>query len=147
MNSLGSQIVWALLYGFQGTTLIASQFAETSRKMRRPNDDADWEGLLVVLSSVLLVLVALILSYRLHQRWKRAQLRDPKALFRELCRAHRLKRQSIRLLLELARCRQLKHPALVFVEVQHFAPAGLSNSLKKKFSDLDELRRNIFATE
>ena len=71
-------------------------------------------------------------------------LQQPVALFRELCRAHRLNRSRRHLLKNLASARGLANPVLVFAKPECFDIADLPPHLKTAAAELRQLRLQLF---
>lgn len=86
-----------------------------------------------------------LLSYLVSRQDKRRGFNSPRALFRELCKAHGLARSSRRLLRQLARWQRLSHPARIFLEPERFDPANLSPRLRAQIDDVRQVRDQIFA--
>lgn len=70
--------------------------------------------------------------------------RHPWKLFRELCRAHHLDRQSRRRLARLAAAHGLAQPSVLFIEPERFDVANLHASWKAERAELEFLRDTIF---
>lgn len=119
---------------------------------RREGDLGEFKGLpnlgtyeLLILSAVTLLVIATIAR----QSISRSRRRDfdynrPARLFADLCRAHKLTWSSRRLLKQLAAARDLKHPATLFVEPEHFDTANVPPALKASASQIRKLRRRLF---
>ncbi len=76
-----------------------------------------------VVAALLVAAVAIavwILSRQAALLERRRHTNSPRALFRQLCRAHGLKFGNRRLLWQLARYHRLEHPARLFVEPDRF---------------------------
>lgn len=70
---------------------------------------------------------------------------SPQALFRELCRAHKLTRSDWWFLLRLARHHHLDNPVFLFLEPQRLDPATCGEAWKNHAPRLFELQRKLFA--
>lgn len=71
-------------------------------------------------------------------------IRSPRLLFRELCNAHQLDRDSRRLLMRLARHCRLSQPAGVFIDPRCFDPDNWSIALSCHSAELLSLRERLF---
>lgn len=74
-----------------------------------------------------------------------SNLSSPKALFRELCRAHQLSRREWWLLTRLAGHHQLANPSRLFLEPQWLDPAVCGETWKGHSPHLRELQLRLFA--
>jgi hypothetical protein len=98
----------------------------------------------VLLVAGVFVLIAFIASI-VARRDKRRLYNSPRALFRELCRAHQLDGPSCRLLRRLARRQRLAQPARLFLEPRWFDPADAGPELESQRAELAELCKRLFA--
>ena len=101
----------------------------------------------VLLSAALAVLLVAIvwISKTIDARQRKGYC-SPRALFRELCSAHRLNRSSRHLLRRLARHHQLADPASVFVEPKLFDLEDAGSMPAARRDELISLRDRIFGT-
>ncbi len=95
---------------------------------------------------ILIVVGAWLLSRYLSYRDGRGY-HSPKALFRELCRAHGLDGTSRRLLWKLAQSQQLSQPAQIFLEPDCFDIEKVNGKLREQFDQLRAVHRTIFGPE
>jgi hypothetical protein len=106
---------------------------------------SDWQlghALLFVLLTGMAVFGAWLASR--YVRHRSGESNSPRALFDQLCRAHRLDWAARRLLSQLARWRGLSTPASLFVEPEHFDTATLDEALRARREELRSLRDKIF---
>lgn len=69
----------------------------------------------------------------------------PNALFRELCRAHKLKMRQRWLLWRLAHLRRAAQPAAVFLNAELYDESSLPAQLRPFAGELSLLQRQLFA--
>lgn len=107
--------------------------------------EVNWEELLVLLACLIGSAVVIWLLYAA-TRWQEARLRrpNPRRLFRELCRAHRLNRWERRVLRELAESAAARQPAELFVRPDAFRPAPLPRLATERPAAFEQLRRKLF---
>jgi hypothetical protein len=103
-------------------------------------------------ATALAVIAALAFVLYCVNRWHsrhsgRQSFNSPKAMFRELCKAHKLDRKARQLLKQVARWQGLAHPARLFVEPERFETINLSPQLERRSAELQKLRAKLFATE
>lgn len=79
-------------------------------------------------------------------RNRKPELYQPRKLFDELCKLHRLDRREIVLLHTLAKERQLEMPAVLFVHPEHFSP-GLRHDDDGYVEALAAMRMRLFGDE
>ena len=91
----------------------------------------------------ILLVLAVLISRRIDARQRKGYC-SPRALFRELCRAHELDRSGRHLLRRLVRFHQLGVPARIFVEPKLFDPEDVSPALAARRGELESLRDRIF---
>ena len=111
----------------------------TKRDTFAPSDLIPWVVVTVI------VLAALGIISRVIARREKQAFDTPRALFRELARAHGLDFASRRLLKRIARTAGLKQPAWVFLEPRCFEPKGLPQDLQAQWPQIEALRARIFA--
>ncbi len=70
---------------------------------------------------------------------------SPRRLFRDLCRLHELGWSSRLLPQKLARARQLKDPAQLFLEPAWFEPAKIPPRLRPQQGKLGAIKQRLFA--
>jgi hypothetical protein len=103
---------------------------DLSRVSKSAQDSRSVAEVAIVLLSMLGIFAVFWLLMYLWNRYRREVARaasDPRALFYELCRAHRLSRQERNLLWNAAIHYRLEHPALVFAlphYLEHLADAN-----------------------
>lgn len=86
-----------------------------------------------------------MLSRVLAKQDRRRPYNNPRKLFRELARAHRLTRGQRGLLAELASSRGIEPAARIFVEPLAFNSNELSGRLQRRADEIGELQRQLFA--
>lgn len=99
--------------------------------------------------TVIAVLAALgigmyVLSRVLQRQELPQRSNSPRVLFRELCLAHDLDRNSRRFLRQIGRYQRLDHLGRLFLEPERFEPANLSPKLRKNQALLQTLRQKLF---
>jgi len=101
--------------------------------------------LALYLSAALLAAALLILAVFLIIRRRRAKrLPNPRRLFKELCRAHRLDRLSRRRLWRLARTACPEQPARMFLEPEKLDFRLCQRKLQMSRDEVVSLRRKLF---
>jgi hypothetical protein len=95
-------------------------------------------------TAILLAAIALFQSVRTLRSRREFWCSSPKRLFQDLCRAHRLKPSSRRLLKKMAAARGLEHAAELFVEPTHFDEANLPAPIQTLARDVRQLRHTLF---
>jgi hypothetical protein len=103
------------------------------------------DGVALLLFALALALGFWLLSRALAQQARRRPYNNPRRLFRELARAHRLSRADRGLLRDLAGFRQIQPAARVFIEPLAFEAHGLNARLQRRSQRLSELQRLLFA--
>jgi hypothetical protein len=78
-------------------------------------------------------------------RREKQAFNNPRALFRELARAHELDLPSRRLLKQIARATGVKQPVNLFLEPHRFEPTALPRDLQAKWPQIEALRARLFA--
>jgi len=131
-----------------GAWLFGDQ-ADVLRSMSRGFHGKDAELDLGTVLSCLLIAAAFFIAIGLLSRWaapkeRAGSYRSPRALFRALCRAHGLDRSQRRLLLRLARLRQMPQPAALFLQPESFATSTLSPELQGQSAAVQSLCATIF---
>ncbi len=139
MNGLVSIAIqtrlWAESEVFRG---MGSAFRGRRAVLTR-SDALVWVGI------VLAVVVAFVVLSRLMMRQeRRRRYHSPRALFKQLCKAHNIQRAERSLLLKLAQFRQVELPTQLFFESQHFDPQTLDNRFHDDLPRLAELRTTLF---
>lgn len=140
MNEQLIQRSGALLFGDQ---------ADVLRSMSRGFHGKDAELDLGTVLSCLLVAAAFFIAISLLSRWaapkeRSGSYRSPRELFRAMCRAHGLDGTQRRLLLRLARSRQMPQPAALFLQPESFAASTLSPELAGQTQAIQSLCATIF---
>lgn len=102
---------------------------------------------LLILGAILglVILLLWLLSKYLHNR-ERRPYNSPRGLFRELCRAHRLRWSQRWLLWSVAHARGLSPPAMIFLKPQVLSPAHLPPKLAARKEEITQLRAILFAS-
>jgi hypothetical protein len=133
VNSLLAAALWAQV---NPVTSMGSHF-------RKGSENLTTQDLLILLAVVLAIGGSLwFLSRAIYGR-KRRTLNNPRALFRELCRAHQLDAATGRLLSELAQSKALAHPAVVFLDPKLFADP-LGPHLQSRRDELAAVAQRLF---
>lgn len=101
-------------------------------------------SILVLIGLLALVILAAWLLTRYIQYRDGSGSASPRALFAELCRAHRLDWTARRLLSQLARYHQLGSPARLFVELHFFRTDHVTGALRQRRTEIRSLRDKIF---
>ena len=91
-----------------------------------------------------LLFVAIILVQQIAEQYREDRYANPHALFRELCRKHRLGFANRRLLRRLADAWKLDEPALLFVQPERFKIDELPLDLRYQQSRLEQLQQRLF---
>jgi hypothetical protein len=131
---------WAVLCQIERFDNVSQRFSSGGP------DITAWHG-------VVLIILLLIVAGALWKIARLGALRDGRSyfnarqLFAQLCRHHQLDWSSRRLLRRLARSRQLKHPAQVFLEPLWFDTANMPPGLRPYRQQLVALRERIFAPD
>lgn len=125
-----------------------NSFRSLGDRFNGRGDRFDSSHLLVGLMVLAAIGVGLYLLTWLRDRQERRRVyHSPRALFRDLCKAHQLDRSSRQLLKHLARCEQLDPPARLFLEPDHFEPPWRSAELAPDAEQLAALRDRLFAAQ
>jgi hypothetical protein len=123
----------------------ADKMRNLGSHFRGETSDFTWHDAVMPVVAFAVVGALLWLAFRFSQSKERRAIDNPRALFRELCRAHGLDTRSMRLLADLARCHGLANPALLFVEPERFEPAYVNVKLPARSAELEELASRLFA--
>jgi hypothetical protein len=116
-----------------------------SRNVRSRN--TPWiseDGWLIIAIIVGGVLAALLLAKWMARHDTTRRIYSPRALFRQLCKAHNLDWSSRRLLKRIAQSHGLAHPARLFLEPQRFALESLAPELADRAEQIEYLREQLF---
>lgn len=127
---------------------LANREAWQSLGNRFSGDNAKFStGDLWALLGILLVAAALV--WLLNWLYRRQQARrlsnEPRHLFIDLCRVHRLSRRDCRLLQQLSEEADLPLAAMVFVRPDLFDPQALSTDNEKELAAYERLAAKLFA--
>ncbi len=122
-----------------------NRFLEMGRNFREAEQNFRWTNVLLVVAVPAVVALITWLLVRYFKSRDYGNYHHPGRLFRELCRAHQLDRTSRHLLSQLAKERELAHPAVLFVEPRHFELHGLNDHWQSRQPTLAALREQIFA--
>ncbi len=100
----------------------------------------------VLLLALLAVVVGVIWLLSRHiQRKEAAGYNQPRALFRELCRAHELDWSDRRLLLQVAHLQRITNPTWLFVQPELWNVDRLEGGLESQRARVAALRDKLFA--
>lgn len=104
-------------------------------------------GELLTLLAVMIGAGVLIWLLRFAARWQEGRSRrpNPRRLFSDLCRAHRLNRWERKLLREMGEGLGLRQPAEVFVRPDAFRATPLPPEAESKPAAFKQLQRKLFA--
>ena len=91
-----------------------------------------------------IALAVWILSYALKFQEQRRSRPGPLRLFLSLCKAHRLRWSQRWLLWRVARARQLRDPARLFLEPEMLETADLGRSFETRQAQLNRIRHRLF---
>jgi hypothetical protein len=108
------------------------------RETFQPSDLIPW----IIVTAI--VIGGLAILARVVARREKQAFDSPRALFRELSKAHGLDFTSRRLLRRLARVAGLKQPARLFLEPQCFEPTDLPKDLQEVWPSIESLRARLF---
>jgi len=123
-----------------------SMLRDMGSGFREKREHFDASDLAIWFCIVLGILAAIACLSRLVARQDKRQLfNSPRALFRNLCRAHALDRPARRLLRQMSRYQKLSQPARLFLEPARFEPENLSPAQQSQFSAVLALRDHLFA--
>jgi hypothetical protein len=139
-------IFWTILAGLAQTpALLAEQsrFMHMGRRFRHGGSNIDLNQLLLLLVACLLVAVAIWALSRFLIYCESRTYCSQRALFRELCRAHKLNWSSRRLLWQLVRWHRLACPAEVFVNPRRFDTQQLTGGLAARQHQITQLRDRV----
>ena len=102
-----------------------------------------------LITIALLCVGAVALIWGLHWLAKRQEgwlsRPNPRRLFRELCKAHQLKRHDRTLLSQLAEATDVGQPSELFLRPDLFEADGLPGELQNWATDLERIARTLFA--
>jgi hypothetical protein len=110
----------------------------TKRETFQPSDLIPW----IIVTAI--VIGGLAILARIMARREKQAFDSPRALFRELSRAHGLDFANRQLLRRLARTAGVKPPARLFLEPQRFEPTSLPKDLQEKWPAIEALRARLF---
>ena len=91
-----------------------------------------------------IALAVWILSYALKFQEQRRSRPSPLRLFLSLCKAHRLRWSQRWLLWRVARARQLRDPARLFLEPEMLEAADLGRWFETRRAQLKQIRHRLF---
>ena len=120
--------------------------AEIDPRAPKPGDwRFGWDRVgMVALGAIIVISIAWIVL-RLVARRERRVIHSPWCLFKELCTAHELSLRERQLLTRLAQQHRLEHPTVLFVEPTWWEPQRLGPAWSKCLSELERLRKRLFA--
>jgi hypothetical protein len=134
------------MIGFVAPLLFAqdSPLTHMGSHFRKGSENFTSQDMLILSTVVTVLAVSIWLLSRIFYGREPRALNSPRALFRELCRAHRLDSSSKRLLFDLARVHNLDHPARLFIEPERFAEPNLGPQLNSRRDELRALAERLF---
>ena len=120
--------------------------AELNSQAPKPGDwRFGWDRVgLVALGAILVITIAWIVL-RLIARRERRVSHSPWCLFKELCMAHEVTLRERQLITRLAQHHRLEHPTVLFVEPTWWEPQRLGPAWSKCITELERLRKRLFA--
>lgn len=121
-----------------------NRFSALGSRFRESNSDMRFASLAATLTGFAVFAVAMWLAARWYTRWTTRVINNPRSLFRELCRAHRLHRAHRRLLLQMAQWHGLSDPVQLFLDPQRFQSPEMHAALDCKTAAA-ELQTELFA--
>ena len=130
------------------TPLAWSMFllAQAGTKAPRPGDwQFGWDKVAVVAAGALAIIFVAWLVMRFFAARKRRSSNSPWRLFKELCAVHGLSSRERQLITRMAQKFRLDQPAALFVEVAWWDAERLGPSWTRQLSELDKLRKRLFA--
>jgi hypothetical protein len=101
------------------------------------------KGLSILIVAAVVAVAAALLDMLADVFRRRGRNSQPR-LFAALCRLHCLKRNSRRLLKQVAAAHRLAQPAQMFLDPQWLDPACVPGSLRQRTSELTALRLQLF---
>ena len=131
---------------YQPLLLLAqtNRFADMGRSFRPGGNNVDMGQFFFVSFILAVVTVGLWIFSVYYNAKNRKGYNNPKALFRELCKAHQIDFRSRLLLFQLSHWHQLSQPGRIFLEPEQFDPNNLSPALRQHQAHLLALRDRIF---
>lgn len=99
----------------------------------------------IVLAVIIAIVFAIWATLRLREKRDAEEVKSPIALFRSICRAHKLRYLDQHLLLKLAKTHELRHPAFVFVHRELFHEHQLASLNDRQRHRLAVLERRIYS--
>ncbi|HUG93107.1 MAG TPA: hypothetical protein VML55_19860 [Planctomycetaceae bacterium] len=122
----------------------AVDLSSVSRSAQDSRGVAEYAGILLAALAIVALCWLLVFLWDRYRRELRRAAHDPRALFRELCRAHRLSRRERGLLWRAAVHLRLEHPALIFA-LPHFVNR-LADSALPESRDYAGLALRLFGS-
>lgn len=122
----------------------SNRFLDMGRNFRQSSESDRWPELLLLLSILVAVGVLVWSLVRYVTRKQRRGYTSPRALFYELCEAHKLDRRERNLLQSVCQFFRLRQPACVFVQPEYFDAQRLSGELQKRSELIAQLRVKLF---
>jgi hypothetical protein len=137
----------ALTTHFDHLLLLADRniYRDLGSGFRAKRETFQYSDLIAWIIVATLVIAALIFLARVIARREKQIFSSPRALFRELCKAHNLDLANRRLLRRIARAAGLRQPARLFLEPQRFEPTTLPQALRSQWPAIEALRAKLFA--
>jgi hypothetical protein len=120
--------------------------AQASPRAPKPGDwRFGWDRVgLVALGAIVIIAIAWFVLRWVARRERRIT-HSPWCLFKELCTTHELTPRERQLLTRLAQHHRLEQPATLFVEPTWWEPQQLGPAWSKCLTELDRLRKRLFA--
>ncbi len=120
--------------------------AELNSRAAKPGDWLfGWDRVALVAGGAVAIITVAWIVMRLVARRERRQGHSPWCLFKELCTAHELSLRERQLLTRLAQHHRLEHPTALFIEPTWWEPQRLGPAWSKCLTELERLRKRLFA--
>ncbi len=137
-----------MIFGIETFVLLArhTRASDLGGRFRRGGSSIDPKQMWFFLAVMAAFVIAAMIASRIATIRSRPGYASPNRLFRQLCKAHKLRLQQQWLLWRLARWQRLQHPACLFLEPARFAPANLGPSLLVYKDRFREIRDHLMVT-
>ena len=134
-----------MIFGIETIILLArrSRVSDLGGRFRRGGSSLDPKQMWFFLAVMVAFVIAAMIASRISTIRSRPGYASPNRLFRQLCKAHKLRLKQQWLLWRLARWQRLQHPACLFLEPARFAPANLGPSLIAHKDRFQEIRNHL----
>lgn len=120
--------------------------AELNPRAPKPGDWMfGWDRVAMVAAGAIAIITVAWIIMRLVARRERRVSHSPWCLFKELCMAHELSLRERQLMTRLAQHHRLEHPTALFVEPTWWEPQRLGPAWSKCLTELERLRKRLFA--